>query len=59
VRPGKYRLIGLNPFDMNIDNEHSWFKTLFDRGEEIELKENDRITKDVKLLPKEDANAKK
>jgi hypothetical protein len=44
---------------MNIDNEHSWFKTLFDRGEEIELKENDRITKDVKLLPKEDANAKK
>jgi hypothetical protein len=33
-------------------------KKLFARGEEIEFKEGDRITKDVRMLPKEDANAK-
>ena len=59
VRPGKYRLISLNPFDMNIDDESIWFTKLFQRGEEIEIKEGDRLIKDVKLLPKEDANAKK
>jgi hypothetical protein len=58
--PGKYRLIAINPLEMlNLDDESSWFKQVFGRGEEIELKAGDRITKDVKLLPKEDADAKK
>jgi hypothetical protein len=58
VRPGKYRLIALNPLDMNFDEESTWFKKLFDRGEEVELTEGDRVTRDVKLLSKEAANAK-
>jgi hypothetical protein len=60
VPPGNYRLIVVNPLEMlNLDDESSWFKQLFGRGEEIELKAGDRITKDLKLLSKEDANAKK
>jgi hypothetical protein len=60
VPPGKYRLIAVNPFEMlNVDDESSWFKRLFGRGEEIDLKAGDRVTKDVKLLSKEEANAKK
>jgi hypothetical protein len=59
VRPGKYRLISLNPFEMNIDDESTWFTKMFQRGEELEIKEGERLTKDLKQLPKEDANAKK
>jgi hypothetical protein len=33
-------------------------KKLFERGEEIEFKEGDRITKDLKVIPMEDPNAK-
>jgi hypothetical protein len=61
VRPGKYRLLGINPFEMAImnDDEAAALAGLFERGEEVELREGDRITKDLKLLPKGDANAKK
>ena len=34
------------------------FKKAFERGEEIEFKEGDRITKDLKVIPVEDPNAK-
>jgi hypothetical protein len=33
-------------------------KKLFERGEEIEFKEGDRIVKDLKAIPVEDPNAK-
>jgi hypothetical protein len=60
VRPGKYRLYAVSPLDMSFDNNaDQWNKKLFERGEEIEVKAGDRITKDVKLLSKEDAGAKK
>jgi len=59
LRPGKYRLIGLNPFNTNPDSDtRAFFSKLYERGEEIEIKEGDRITKDVKLQPKEATNAK-
>ena len=59
IAPGKYRLFAIDPFSMNPNsNGMDAAKKLFARGEEIEFKEGDRITKDVKLLPKEDANAK-
>jgi hypothetical protein len=34
------------------------FKKLFERGEEIEVKEGDRIVKDLKGVSLEDPNAK-
>ena len=59
IAPGKYRLFAIDPFNMNPNsNGMDAAKKLFARGEEIEFKEGDRITKDVRMLPKEDANAK-
>jgi len=52
IRPGKYHLLAVNPFDMDFMNEQEWLKSLRGLGEEIEIKEGDRITKDVKMLPK-------
>jgi hypothetical protein len=60
LRPGKYRLLGVNPFDTSPDmgDQRTWFLKLFDKAEEIEVKEGDRISKDVKLLSKEALRAK-
>jgi protocatechuate 3,4-dioxygenase beta subunit len=57
IAPGKYRLFGIDPFQLGFGTGDG-LKKFYERGEEIEVKEGDRITKDVKLLPKEDANAK-
>jgi hypothetical protein len=57
VRPGKYRVVVVDAFQMGNRGDEA-IKTLYKRSEEIELKEGDRINKDVKVLPKEDANAK-
>ena len=59
IVPGKYRLFGVNVFQLSGNGtETDTFKKLFERGEEIEFKEGDRITKDLKVLPVEDPNAK-
>jgi hypothetical protein len=62
VVPGKYRMFALNAFDMSgaasAEAGLDMFKKLFERAEEIELKEGDRIVKDLKVMPMEDANAK-
>ena len=61
VVPGKYRIFALNALDTSARagaDGLDMFKKLFERGEEIEFKEGDRITKDVKVIPVEDPNAK-
>jgi hypothetical protein len=58
IAPGTYRLIGLNPFQLGWGFDNDGLKRYYPRGEEIEVKEGDRLTRDVKLLPREDANAK-
>ncbi len=60
IVPGKYRLFALDAFQIaGAVNDTDVFKKLFERGEEIEFKEGDRITKDLKVIPVEDPNAKK
>ena len=62
VAPGKYRLFAVDPFQISgaagADGGLDIFKKLFDRGEEIEIKEGDRIVKDLKSVSLEDADAK-
>ena len=59
IVPGKYHLFALDAFQIaGGGNEMDMFKKLFERGEEIEFKEGDRITKDLKVIPVEDPNAK-
>jgi hypothetical protein len=62
VAPGKYRLFTVDPFQVNgaagADGGLDMFKKLFERGEEVELKEGDRIVKDLKSVSLEDADAK-
>jgi protocatechuate 3,4-dioxygenase beta subunit len=59
IVPGKYRLFALDAFQIaGGGNEIDVFKKLFERGEEIEFQEGDRITKDLKIIPVEDPNAK-
>ena len=62
VAPGKYRLFAVDPFQLNgvagADEGLEMFKKLFARGEEVELKEGDRIVKDLKSVSLEDADAK-
>ena len=59
IVPGKYRLFGVDAFQIAGGNDAmDMFKKLFERGEEIEFKEGDRITKDLKVISVEDPNAK-
>jgi hypothetical protein len=60
VVPGKYRLFALDVFQISggNNNDADIFKKIFERGEEIEFKEGDRITKDLRVIPVEDPNAK-
>ena len=58
LAPGKYRLFALNVFQLSGNSDVDVFKKLFERGEEIEFKAGDRITKDLKAISLEDPNAK-
>ena len=59
VVPGKYRLFAVDAFQIaGLISDVDMFKKMFARGEEIEFKEGDRITKDLKVIPVEDPNAK-
>jgi hypothetical protein len=56
LRPGKYRLFAVDPRQVSGDTEG--FKAMFPKAEEIEIKERDRIVKDVKVMVAENPNAK-
>jgi hypothetical protein len=60
VVPGKYRLFALDAFQISgaINHDPDFFKKMYERGEEMEFKEGDRITKDLKVIPPEDPDAK-
>jgi hypothetical protein len=55
IRPGKYRLIAVDVTQMmqtfsGDGEEESTMQRLFDAAEEIEIKEGDRLTKDVMVV---------
>ena len=57
IRPGKYRLLAIDLAEMlqvftGGGNEEETMEKLFDAAEEIEVKEGDRISKDVTALTK-------
>jgi hypothetical protein len=56
IAPGKYRIVAFSA--AAIGRTQDGFKKLLALGEPIEFKESDRITKNLKLLTKEDLNAK-
>jgi hypothetical protein len=59
VAPGKYRLFAVNELQIRgSGDEDTIIKKMFERGEEIEFKEGDRIVKDLSVIPGEDPNAK-
>ncbi len=60
IRPGKYRLFALDLLRYGSEALQSGDLTaLFARGEEIEIKEGERVVKDVEVLEKEGADAAK
>jgi hypothetical protein len=46
IRPGKYRMLVLNPLQTNIADG---LRLLYDKAEQIEIKEGDRLNHDLKL----------
>ena len=59
VAPGKYRLFALDVLELGGGNSDLEVVTkLFERGEEIEFKEGERIVKDLKVIRVEGPNAK-
>ena len=59
VRPGKYRLLAVNMLRAVGNDTIGTLRKMLERGEEIEIKEGDRLTKDLRVLAREDPNAKK
>jgi hypothetical protein len=59
LHPGKYRIMALDPgqFMGRLDSLGA-MKALLARAEEIEIREGDRITKAIKIMPAESASAK-
>jgi len=59
IRPGKYRLLAFEQFLLaDVPESSEMIKKLAAAAEEIEIKEGDRKVKNLKLLVKEDADAK-
>ncbi len=59
VRPGTYRLIAVEPLFLAGARGSEGATELAARAEQIEVKEGDRLTKDLKITAREDADAKK
>jgi protocatechuate 3,4-dioxygenase beta subunit len=57
VRPGKYRIVAIDPLRSVLGNLDESYR-LLEKGEEIELKPAARLQYDVHTLKKEDADAK-
>lgn len=50
IRPGKYRLFAIDPFRDGAGHTPDGLQERFQKAEEIEIKEGDRITKDAKVM---------
>jgi len=60
IRPGKYHLFALDLFRYGSEALQSGdLAALFARSEEIEIKEGERLVKDIEVLEKEGADARK
>jgi hypothetical protein len=58
IRPGKYWLFAIDAFRSGPSNSQEDFKRIAAAAEEIEIKAGDRISKDIKVLLKEDVDAR-
>ena len=58
IRPGKYLLFAIDAFRSGPSNSEEDFKKLAGAAEEIEIKAGDKIAKDLKVVLKEDADAR-
>jgi hypothetical protein len=56
LRPGKYRLMAIDP--RQLDGDFAGIKAMFAKAPEIEIREGDRITKDIKITTAENTGAK-
>ena len=59
VAPGKYKLLAVDAFRVSGIAAIDMLKDMFTHAEEIEFKEGEKITKDLKLAAREDPNANK
>ena len=60
VAPGKYKLFAIDALRVaGGGSALDVIRDIFNRAEEVELKEGEKITKDLKVMSKEDPNAKK
>jgi hypothetical protein len=58
IRPGKYLLFAIDAFRSGPSNSADDLKRMAAAAEEIEIKAGDRIAKDLKVLLKEDVDAR-
>jgi hypothetical protein len=58
IRPGKYWLFAVDAFRSGPSNGEEDFKRIAAAAEEIEIKPGDKIAKDIKVLLKEDVDAR-
>ncbi|MEO8371862.1 MAG: carboxypeptidase-like regulatory domain-containing protein [Candidatus Solibacter sp.] len=58
IRPGKYWLFAIDAFRSGLSNNEEDFKRLATAAEEIEIKPGEKIAKDLKILLKEDVDAR-
>ena len=57
--PGKYRLFAVDALRISGGAVLDTFKDMFNRAEEVEFKEGERLTKDLRVMTKVDAREKK
>lgn len=62
LRPGKYRLLAIDTFDLadvsGASGQDEVLNALLEAAEEIEIKEGDRMVKDLKVVGKESIHVK-
>jgi protocatechuate 3,4-dioxygenase beta subunit len=59
VAPGKYKLFAVDAFRVSGSSALEMLRDMFTRAEEMEFREGDRITKDLRVAAKEDSHASK
>ncbi len=58
LRPGKYRLVLINPFQLSGGEPEEMLKKAMEKAEVIEVKAGDRTTKEVRMPDKDEPHAK-
>jgi hypothetical protein len=58
IRPGKYWLFAIDALRSGLSNSEEDLKRIAGAAEEIEIKPGEKITKDIKVLLKEDVDAR-